>query len=179
MFGIDDPDPRWLHHAVIEFAPTDRRKSWVYVTSAYSNPWHVAPEDYSPDGESGSRMEYLMETDQQGDWAIVHLRRMLVLQLLLVSERIAGKGSLGPGDRIPLEEPIDWAEGHGVQNLMPMLGDWPEMKLPSGTEIFVQFLGLTNAEVAFAKSQGSNALLQRLRDGGAVPVIVPDRASIV
>ena len=61
---------------------------------------------------------------------------------------------------------------------MPMLGDRPEIKLSSGTVIFVQFPGLANAEVAFAKSQGSNALRQRLRDGGAVPVIVPDRASV-
>lgn len=179
MFGIDDPDPRWLHHGVFEFAPSDVRKSWVYVTSGYSNPWHVEPEDYLPDGDSGAGIEYLMETDRQGDWAIVHLRRMLVLQLLLESERIVGNGPLAPGDRIPLKEPIDWIEGHEVQNLMPILGDWPEMRLPSGTAIFVQFYGLTNPEVEFAKSHGSKALLERLRDGGAVPVIVPDRASVV
>ena len=178
VFGIDDPDPRGLHHGVIEFVPPPTRKSWVHVTLGYSNPWHMAPQDYSPDGVSGSGTQLLMETDRQGDWAIVQLRRMQVRQLLLETERIAGKGSLGPGDRIPLKEPIDWVEGHGVQNLMPMLGDRPEIKLSSGTVIFVQFPGLANAEVAFAKSQGSNALRQRLRDGGAVPVIVPDRASV-
>src|SRR5262245_7132167 len=26
-------DPRWLHYGVIEFAPTQSRSSWLYVTS--------------------------------------------------------------------------------------------------------------------------------------------------
>jgi len=179
MFGVDDPDPRWLHHGVIEFAPTESRASWVYVTSGYSNPWHKAPEEYSPDGDSGAGLEFIMETDRQGDWAIVHLRRMLVLQLLLESARIAGNGPLGPGDRIPLKEPIDWVDGHEVQNLMTMTAEWPEFTLPSGGVMFVQFIGLTNAEVEFAKANGSPAILEQLKAGGAVPVIVPDRASLI
>lgn len=137
MFGIDDPDPRCLHHCVIEFAPTQSRSSWVYVTSGYSNPWHEEPEEYSRDGDSGSGVEFVMETDRQGDWAIVHLRRMLTLELLLGSGRI-GKGPLGLHDRIPLKEPIDWVEGHPVRNLMTVSSHLPEFVLPSGGVMFVQ-----------------------------------------
>ena len=179
MFGVDDPDPRWLHHGVIEFAPTADRESWIYVTSGYSNPWHEEPENYTSDGDSGSGLEFILETDRQGDWAIVQLRRMLALQLLLESERIAGRGSLGPGDRIPLREPIDWIAGHGVQNLMTWQSAWPEFSLPSGGVMFVQIVGMTDAEVDFAKEAGSPALVERLEHAGAVPVIVPDRASVV
>src|SRR5262245_11321978 len=38
-FGPQQIDPRWLTMGVMEFAPTAARKSWLYVTSGYSNPW--------------------------------------------------------------------------------------------------------------------------------------------
>ena len=46
-----------MTHGVFEFAPTDKRDSWVYVTSGYSNPWEQEPEEYDPDGDSGLETE--------------------------------------------------------------------------------------------------------------------------
>lgn len=178
IFGVGDPDPRWLHHGVIEFAPTEARKSWLYVTSGYSNPWHVDPADYAPEGNSGSGVEFILETDRKGDWAIVHLRRMLVLELLLASGRI-GNGPLGLYDRIPLKEPIDWVDGHAVRNLMTVKSAWPDFSLPSGGVMFVQLIGLTDAEIDFAKKTGAPELLKKLDVAGVMPVIVPDRACVL
>lgn len=178
MFGVDDPDPRWLHHGVIEFAPTAARASWLYVTSGYSNPWHEEPSAFSPDGDSGSGVEFVMETDRQGDWAIVHLRRMMALELLLSSGRI-GNGPLGLYDRIPLKEPIDWVEGHAVQNLISVPSRWPDFALPSGGVMFVQFIGVTDAERDFAKDTGIEALLSKLAATEVHPVVVPDRSAVV
>ena len=178
MFGVDDPDPRWLHHSVIEFAPTDTRESWAYVTSGYSNPWSEDPDAFSTEGDSGSGVEFVLETDRQGDWAIVHLRRMLTLELLLGSGRI-GNGPLGLHDRIPLKEPIDWVEGHEIRNLMTTGSAFPEFQLPSGTVMFVQLIGLTDAEREHANSGELADLLERLTEAKAIPVVKPNRASVI
>lgn len=177
-FGISDPDPRWLMHGVFEFAPTATRASWLYVTSGYSNPWDDEPGDYSPTGDSGAGVEFVFETDRQGDWAVVQLRRLLALELLLAAGRI-GNGSLGLHDRIPLKAPIDGEAGHAVDTVVVARSRWPDVALPSGEVMFVQFVGATASEVAFAVKDGTPALLERLRAAGAAPVIVPDRAPVV
>ncbi|MEQ9038286.1 MAG: suppressor of fused domain protein [Silicimonas sp.] len=177
-FGISDPDPRWLMHGVLEFAPTENRSSWLYVTSGHSNPWDVEPADYREDGDSGAGVEFVLETDRQGSWAIVHLRRLLALELLLDSGRI-GNGSLGLHDRIPLKAPIDGVVGHLIEHAIVVASRWPEFRLPSGEVMFVQFLGVTDAEKDFAKERGAPALIDKLTAAAAFPVIVPDRASVI
>src|SRR6516225_5170137 len=53
QFGQSNVDPRWLHYGVFEFAPTETRHSWLYVTSGHSNPWDQSPEEFDPESESG------------------------------------------------------------------------------------------------------------------------------
>lgn len=177
-FGVSDPDPRWLTHGVFEFAPTESRRSWLYVTSAYSNPWEEEPEAFSKEGDSGSGVEFVMETDRQADWPIDHLRRLLALEILLVAGRM-GSGSLGLHDRIPLNEPIDGVPDHPVRNVIVTRSEWPEFQLPSGEVMFVQFIGVTDAERDFAAEAGTRALLKRLAEADVSSVIVPDRASVI
>ena len=177
-FGISDPDPRWLTHGVFEFAPTESRRSWLYVTSGYSNPWDQDPSDYSETGESGAGVEFILETDRSGNWAITQLRGLLALELLLVSGRI-GNGSLGMHDRIPLKAPIDGVEGHPIRHVLIVQSDWPDFQLPSGEVMFVQFTGMTDAERDLARDEGTQVLLEKLAAAKALPVIVPDRVSVV
>lgn len=176
-FGVDDPDPRWLAYGVFEFSPTEKRTSWLYVTSGYSNPWDVAPKDFDPTGDSGEGVEFVLETDQQGDWAIVHLRRLLALEMLLAAGRI-GNGSLGMYDRIPLNAPLDGIGGHLVDSVITVPSKWPEFALPSGHVMFVQFAAVTSAEREFAREHGAPKLIEKLEVLTKYPVAEPGRASV-
>ena len=47
QFGVKDIDPRWLHYGIVKHAHTNKRDSWVYVTSDMSNPWESEePNDF-------------------------------------------------------------------------------------------------------------------------------------
>lgn len=179
-FGDVKVDPRWFSHGVFEYAPTDARTSWLYVTSGYSNPWEDAPEDFSKDGPSGAGVEFVLETDRQGDWAIRCLQRLLAFELSMASGQIGSGAPLGLSDRIPLGGPIDGQDGHLIQAVIIVApANVPqEFDLPSGDVILVQFAGITDAERAFASEAGPDALFQRL-EVTDFPVTVPDRASVV
>jgi len=180
-FDQSDIDPRWLFHGVFEFAPTTARPSWLYVTSGYSNPWDQEPASYDPSGESGAGVEFTFAVSEQGDWAIETLQHMLAFDLLLGAGRIAASDRFSLHDRIPLRAPINGQSECQVRNLVLVeREDGPqEFSLPSGEVILVGFTGITDAELAFAKTHGSPALIERLRVAGYHPVTNPSRASLV
>ena len=62
QFSQSKVDPRWLHYGVLEFAPTEARPSWLYVTSGHSNPWNQSPGEFDPDGQSGAGVEFTLAT---------------------------------------------------------------------------------------------------------------------
>lgn len=181
QFNVPDPDPRWLHHGVIEFAPTPERSSWIYVTSGLSNPWEVEPHQYDPDGPSGSGVEMVLQAVEQSDWAIQVLLRMLAFDLLLAAGKFPGAAPLGMGDRVPLRAPINGEAACLVRNLVVVEpeGTASGFNLPSGTADFVSFTGATDAEIAFAKANSSGDLVERLRAAGAHPVTDPRRRSVI
>ncbi len=175
IFGEINTEPTWLNHGVFEFAPTPERDSWIFVTSGCSNPWHVEPEDYDVADETGAGIEFLLETDRQGDWAIMTLLRMLAFDLVLASGQMPGRNPLGWNDRIPLRSAIDGSETATIRNLMMIPSRFEDVRLPSGRFRFGQFIGLTDEEYA-SKDSG---LLARLEQAGATPVLVPDRQSVI
>ena len=63
-------DPRWLHHGVLQFAPTETRQSWLYVTSGMSNDW----ESDSP-APTGVSVTAQLERNATDSGAIVHGQR--------------------------------------------------------------------------------------------------------
>ena len=74
-------DPRWLTHGVFKSQPSETRKTWAYVTSGMSNPWESeVPEEYS-----GLGVEFVMETDEEADWAIEVLQTLMAYNLLLAT----------------------------------------------------------------------------------------------
>jgi hypothetical protein len=181
QFGQHDIDPRWLFLGVFEFAPTAERSSWMYVTSGYSNPWDDEPGDYDPNGESGRGVEFTFAVSEQADWAIQTLQSMLAFDLLLGAGRFPGRDQLSLHDRIPLNAPLNGDEDCQIRNLVLVeREDGPqEFALPSGEVILVGFTGITDGELAFAKSHGSPALLEKLRAAGAHPITDPHRISVV
>jgi hypothetical protein len=180
-FGRREYDPRWLAHGVIEFGPTEERPFWLYVTSAYSNPWEQTPEDYDPTGPSGSGVEFLFATTEQAGWAIAYLSNMLAFDILLSVGHFEGRGPFEEFDTIPLRSPINGKEPCLIRNAivsrpesLPM-----EFVLPSGRVEFLTFTGVTDNEIAFAKENSSEALIDRLRAAGFYPVTDPRRSSIL
>jgi hypothetical protein len=69
-----------------------------------SNAW----EDNKPraDGPSGFGCECILETTEQGDWAILRLQNLMAFQILLENGRYLGRDPLTPYDRIPLRVSI-------------------------------------------------------------------------
>ncbi|MXP09302.1 suppressor of fused domain protein [Pseudoblastomonas halimionae] len=180
-FHQQEVDPRWLSMGVIEFAPTTERASWVYVTSGMSNPWFQEPSEYDPEGESGYGVEFTFSVAAQGDWAINTLANMLAYNLLLNAGVYPGCDHIGLHDRLPLNAPIDGNQSCEIKNLiLTECEDIPrKFGLPSGEVILVGFTGITDSEVAYAKSHSSDALIDKLRDAGAHPVTDPRRRPVI
>ncbi|MQY41115.1 suppressor of fused domain protein [Epibacterium sp. SM1969] len=170
-FGDARIDARWLQYGVFEFAPTDRRASWVYITSGQSNPWDVPPEEYQPDGASGAGVEFSIETQAQGDWAIRFLLKMLAYDLLLSHGHFGDRPPLGLDDRIPLGGPIDGKEGTPITNVIlhSPVSYAPQFQLPSGTVEILQFIGVTEQERDLARNEGFASLRTRLESDGSFP----------
>lgn len=179
-FGVADPDPRWLHYGVFEFAPTETRRSWAYVSSGHSNPWGVDPDDYDPAGHSGEGVEFMIETTVPGDWAIRTLQSMVAFDLLLAAGRFPGSEPLREGDRVPLRRPLDGTEACVLRYLVVTQTDDVNTRfsLPSGKVGLLGFTAVSEAELLIARSDGSDALMERLRAAGHSPVNDPKRASL-
>jgi hypothetical protein len=180
QFRQENIDPRWLTHGVFQFPPTGNRKSWIYATSGYSNPWEVEPDAYDSQAESGAGVEFVFQTTEPGDWAILTLQRMLAFDMLLAAGRFPGKTPLGFGDRIPLHAPLNGDETCEIRNLVMVEpeGIPSDFTLPSGKVIFASFTGITDLERDLAKEAGSDVLIERLRLAGYHPVTNPSRPSL-
>jgi len=76
--------------------------------------------------------------------------------------------------------PVNGEPGCEIRNLVLVeREDGPkEFSLPSGKVILFGFTGVTDAELVFAKSDGSPALVDRLRAAGCHPITNPNRKSL-
>jgi hypothetical protein len=178
-FNRSEIDPRWLTYGVLEFGPTAQRPFWLYVTSAHSNPWDIEPADYDPMGLSGSGVEFLFAAPEQADWPIVFLQNMLAFDLLLAAGHFAGRGPLEFGDRVPLGASIDGSDSAMCTVLVALTDKLPAgFELPSGRVEFLTFVGITDAELAFAKRNGSDQLLSKLYEASRFLISDPRRPSV-
>lgn len=180
VFGQETYDPRWLHYGVIEFAPTESRQSWLYVSSGASNPWELEPAEYSDSEFSGFGTELVLEVPKQADWAIVILQRILAFNILLAHGRFGEKPALDYGDRVPLRAPITLEGDSLIQNLVVTkpTGYRDHFDLESGRVDFLHLVGATDREIDFAKEHGSSELCKRLLAAGYCPVTRPDRQEL-
>lgn len=180
QFGQSNIDPRWLHYGVFEFAPTETRRSWLYVTSGHSNPWEQSPEEFDPNGESGVGVEFTFATTEAGDWAIRTLQSILAFDILLGVGRFPGRDYLAFHDRIPLRAPLNGDPACVLRNLiMTEPEDIPsEFQLPSGKVLLTGFTAISDNESKEAKQSGSLSLINRLKAAGFHPVNDPNRRSL-
>lgn len=173
-----DSDPRWLHFGVFEVPPTNERSSWLYVTSAMSNAWE--DDKPNPDGPSGFGCEFVFETLEQNDWAIIRLQHLMAFQILLVHGRYPGREPLTPYDRVPLRDSIS-DEPSDIQWLFlaPPESYAPRFELASGWVDLFAIVGATGEEAAYAREHGGDKLVKILKRHGAFPVTDPNRRSVI
>lgn len=178
VFHQESYDPRWLTHGVFEFEPTEKRSSWLYVSSGLSNAWEAdLPE---PNAPSGLGCEFLFQCPTQSRWAIILLQRMLAFQILLAAGRFAGRSPLGIWDRIPLRSPIDGSHSQLTWVVLTPATEYTGVQqLPSGQFQFYQFVGITEKEAEFARARGGEELLRLLLEHKAAPITDPNRESVV
>ena len=180
-FKQTDIDPRWLHHGVFEFAPTEERRTWLYVTSGTSNPWDQTPEDYDPAVHSGIGTELVLETTEQAEWAIECLSKLLAYNILLAHGRFGAAEPLDYGSRVPLGGPIDGDAGSPIRFtvIAEPVNFASSFQLASGRVDLLEVIGITEAERDYAKAEGTEPLIARLKERGGFPHTNPSRNSAV
>lgn len=176
-FKQESFDPRWLHYGVFEFGPTPQRHSWLYVTSGMSNEWQAESPD--PAAISGLGCEFVFETTQQAEWAILRTLHAMTFQILLCHGKYPGKEPLSDFDRLPLRESIS-EEPSALTWLMlaPPSGFARDAKLDSGTFDFYQLIGITDGEADYARSHDGQTLVEMLAAHNCFPVTDPSRNEI-
>jgi hypothetical protein len=174
-------DPRWLHHGVLEFAPTETRQSWLYATSGLSNPWEQEPSEFGEAQFSGFGSELVLEAAIQADWAIRALRQLLAYDILLAHGRFGDYEPLGYGARVPLGGPINGEPGSEIRFVAIARPTHYEcsFRLESGQVDLLQVVGITEAERNWAKEHGTEDLVTILGQQNAFPVTDPSRKSVV
>lgn len=180
VFGQSEIDPRWLHHGVFEFAPSETRPTWLYVTSGTSNPWDQEPSDFDPAGHSGIGTELVLETQEQSDWAVRCLTKLLAYNILLAHGRFDDAEPLDYGSRVPLGGPIDGDESSPIQFIFVAAPTsfTASFQLASGQVFLLQIVGITEAERDYAKAEGTAALISRLTAHNFFPSTKPVRDSV-
>ena len=176
-FKQESIDPRWLHHGVIQFAPTVTRRSWLYVTSGMSNDWESELPD--PKTYSGLGCEFIIESAAESQWAIVRLLHVMAFQILLAHQRYPGREMLSAYDRIPLKAPLVGDSKLTYLIVAPPVGVPATIQLESGHFDFFHLAAVTDAEAAFAREIGGPELLRVHSVAGLHPVIDPSRNELV
>jgi hypothetical protein len=185
QFGQETFDPLWFFLGVWEFAPTEARPCWMYVTSGLSNPWNWDDEsntasDPTTDVMSGFGMEFLFATPQQGDWAIRYLQTLLAYDILLYCDCFPDRGPIGPGNRVSFNAPLNRDPECALRGAIVSRADaFPSgFVLPSGQVEFFTVTGVADDEISFARENSTNILIERLVAAGAYPVTNPERAPL-
>lgn len=170
--------PGWLHHGVFACPPHGQRTDWVHVTSGLSNPWNLEAPGRDPSGESGVGFELCLRTPQQANWAIPLLHHLMAWQQLVAAGALQGR-PLGTGQRVPLGGPIDGASSALTWVLVePPEGIAPSFELPSGKVDWLMLVGVTEAEVQFARGRDQEALIALLKEAAVWPRTDPTRPSL-
>jgi hypothetical protein len=143
-----------------------------------SNAWE--DDKPNPDGPSGFGCEFVFETVEQKDWAIIRLQHLMAFQILLFHGRYPGREPLSPYDRIPLRQSIS-PEPSVIRWLMlaPPESYPGRFQLASGWVDLYAVFGATEDEAALAREQGGDKVVEILKRHRAFPITDSNRNSVV
>jgi Suppressor of fused protein (SUFU) len=179
MFGQETFDPRWLFYGVLVYQPSAKRNSWLYVTSGMSNPWE--DEVLDPSGISGLGREFVFETVEKADWAILQVQNIMAYEILLSHGRYEGRESIGFYDRIPLRSSIKPGFDSAIRNILvcPPAGYPDSFKLESGAVELIALVGITDDEAQYSRENDGEKLVELLARAGAFPITDQARKSVI
>jgi len=117
-----------------------------------------------------------METHEKADWPIQRLHQIMTIQLGYCLGKYSEPSPMLAGDRIPLGSSIDFKESKLTKIV---LAEPTHVKLSfeqkSGVADFIQVVGITLPEVAYARSKSSTALIEILQRHTSFPLTDPRR----
>ena len=179
MFGQETFDPRWPFYGVFVSPPSVKRNSWLYVTSGMSNPWD--DDSPNPSSLSGLGCEFVFETVEKADWAILHVQKIMAFEILLSCGRFQGRDTIGFYDRIPLRSSIKPGFDSAIRNVLicPPIGYPATFKLESGEVELMALVGITDDEAQYARENDGEKLVELLMRAGAFPITDPARKSVI
>ena len=171
QYNCKNIDPRWLTYGVLKSKPTKDRNTWAYVTSGMSNPLESdVCEKYS-----GLGMEFVIETNEECNWAIEVLQTLMAYNILLSVGKFPNFSIFDYGSRVPLAL---------SKNIIAMLFTYPvnfpnDFLLQSGKVDLMQVIGITSLESERAKQTSSQELALKLIDITGGLITDKERPSIV
>lgn len=166
-FNQESCDPRWLHYGVFKSPPHKNRPTWLYVSSGMSNPWESdEPEEYS-----GFGTEFILETNEEADWAIDIVRNLVAYNILLAHRLMGDFPMLDRGHRVPFSILPASGEAPIITHLMIVEPDHYQKSftLCSGRVNFLHIIGITTEELKLAQANSSDELLAMLKTNGIYP----------
>lgn len=175
-----EPHPGWRNHGVFACPPHGERTSWAYVTSGLSNPWNLDRIGKDPSGFSGVGFELLLETPDAAGWAVPLLHNLMAYELLVAVGTYEGAELFEYGNRVPLEASITPEFDSAIRWLLvePPARVASSFELPSGRVDLFQLVGVTEAEVTFARQSSQDTLVALLEKEGPYPVTDAARKSL-
>lgn len=174
-----EPHPGWKNHGVFACPPHGERTTWAYVTSGLSNPWNLEQAGKDPSGFSGLGFELLVETPAAADWAVPLLHNLMAYELLVAIGSYENAELLEYGNRVPLGGSITPTFDSAIQWLLvepPQRA--PSFELASGRVDLYQLIGVTEAEVEFARQNDQDTLVELLQQAGVYPATDAARRSL-
>lgn len=175
-----EPHPGWLNHGVFACPPQPARSSWLYVTSGLSNPWNLDRPMRDPSGFSGLGFELVLETPDPADWAVPLLHNLMAYELLVAVGTYEGAELFEYGNRVPLQGSITPSADSAIRWLLvePPTAFPASFDLQSGRVDLFQLVGVTDAEVEFARQTDQDALVALLKKERVWPRTDASRASL-
>lgn len=178
-FNLQVEEEFWTANAVLEYKPTDKRNSWLYVSSGLSNPVGQEPSSIDEKGYSGLGFEMLIETKEQSHWPVHLLHDLIAYQVLVACSRIEGEvfdfdqvvpiGKILPNSDLAHVVILESIDGCSYP---------PGFSLASGgVDLFVLF-GMTEDEIATISSKEPSDLVSKYQDFEGFPIIDIHRKSV-
>lgn len=174
------PPPLWLHYGVLTSPPDSIRNCWGYTSSGLSNPSPDQCEHPNPAEPSGLGFEIVMFTTAESPWAV------RVIQWVMANQMLAAAG-LAPVelmeifDRIHLPPELHPPNPSEIRHLfvLPAPADIQIFDLPTGRVEMLLLLGITDAEMKFARAQDGSGLLELLQHHGVSRITDITRRSVI
>lgn len=179
-YHMDDCHPAWLTNIVIEYKPTEDRKSWLYVTSGLSNPIGQEPDNIKPEGFSGMGFELIIETTEKSFWPVQVLHRLIAYQILISTGHLEGD-LLDYQVIIPFDEGI--TENSKITSFVILEPEdnrkYPsDFSLASGVVDFFVLYGITQEEVDSLPEDQESDIIHHLLEQTEYPITNPLRDTI-